>query len=603
MAEHTKKSDNRGFWSSLLRTKRDHEELPGLQIGSVFSQEDLLIAETAVVAGDVVAPRVIVHGLVHGHIGARELVIHKTGRIWGDVFAGAVHIEPGAQLYGWVTTLSETAVAQLLSQETDFYSLFPETEEIPSALLEESGLQNILVKLDTIPPDQRLNFLHEMQYAAGRALVAYAELKGQFETKLDELVRGVIREAEEQHDQLVKLQEEMATAQETIQARDETVAAQQAEIAEVQGVLEERMAEVEAMRLANEQQETRLSELQAQHEALNQQFTTLSGEKQSLTERLGNVESGLQASLQRAAEQEEALIHWQELADTNEEKVTALQQELDEKKQLLNEANQQLAQIQDQLGRLQEAHERLTAQHAEQQELAVSFEQQVHKLEERIRTSKPAADETIAALLSTKDNLTEAENRITELEGYLQRLETEARDYFDQLATLKSELDENKKQLTASQAALHDRTRALAQTQAELAEQREQVHKWKESIGHMTDLLYNAENRVKELQEALDSQQPGSEEHKKLLERLQQQQQQLAASDAEADHFQQEIQNQSKRLAEAQAALVESEIALNRSAELLAQKENELKQVKKAAVVRIQQLEQALAQSSAKPTA
>jgi cytoskeletal protein CcmA (bactofilin family)/chromosome segregation ATPase len=599
MAEHTKKSDNRGFWSSLLRTKRDHEELPGLQIGSVFSQEDLLIAETAVVAGDIVAPRVIVHGLVHGHIGARELVIHKTGRIWGDVFAGAVHIEPGAQLYGWVTTLAETAVAQLLNQETDFYSLFPETEEIPSALLEESGLQNILVKLDTIPPDQRLNYLHEMQSAAGQALVAYAELRGQFDAKLDKLVSGVIREAEEQHDQLVALQGEMAAAQETIQARDETIAAQETKIAEVQGILEERIAELEEIRLANTQQEAKLADLQTQHEDLNQQFTTLSGEKESLFERLSKVETALQGSLQRAAEQEEALIHWQELADTNEEKVAAFQQELDEKKQLLNEANQQLAQIQDQLDRLQEAHERLTAQHTEQQELAASFEQQVHKLEERIRTSKPAADETIAALLSTKDNLTEAENRIAELEGYLQRLETEAKDYFDQLATLKSELDENKKQLAASQAALHDRTRALAQTQAELAEQQEQVHKWKESIGRMTDLLYNAENRVKELQEALDSRQPGSEEHKKLLERLQQQQMQLEMSEAEVVHFQEEIQNQSKRLAEAQAALVESEIALGRSSESLAQKESELKQVKKAAVMRIQQLEQAMAQSSA----
>jgi chromosome segregation ATPase len=604
MADLTKKSDNRGFWGSLLRLKRESAEISGPHVGPIFSTEDLLIMETAAVAGDLVAPRVTVQGLVYGHIGAREVIVGETGQIWGDVYGAAVYIEPGAKVYGWLTTLSETSAAQLLNQENNLADLTPAINAIPPDVLEQSGLNALLESQDGLRPDERLNLLHELQAAAGAALTARAELEKQFEEKVHEQADAAINEAADLRESVAVLREHITSLQDAALARDDESAAQQTELTAVRDLLQERTVERDELRALNKQRQTELTKLQENYKTVRQQFATADDERKNLSERLSGIEIALQASLQRAAEQEEALVHWQELADSTERRATELEKDLAKSRQTNQESGQRLELLQSQRQKLQKAYDQAQAQLADWQSRAgkaeaqtSEYEAQITALREQLDTRPPASEEALAELTAIQEDLKKADGRVAELESYLQRLEVEAKDYFDQLIAYKTDLEESRKQLTSAQTALKERTEQLARAQAEMGERQDQVDKWKANVGRMTELLYDAEQRAKDLRQTLDGKEAREPEDKNLRELLQQRQVQLEASEAEAARYHQEMEAQSQRLAETQAALIEREVALSRAEGIAAQKESELNRLKKAAVTRIQKLEKELAQA------
>lgn len=71
--------------------------------GTVTSDHELLVGEGGVVEGEVAVGRLVVAGIVRGHVRVRErLVVHGSGKVFADVEAPSLVVEEGGVLQGKV---------------------------------------------------------------------------------------------------------------------------------------------------------------------------------------------------------------------------------------------------------------------------------------------------------------------------------------------------------------------------------------------------------------------------------------------------------------------------------------------------------------------
>ncbi len=71
--------------------------------GTVASEHELLVGEGGEVDGEVTVGRLAVAGTVRGTVRVTErLVIHRTGRVFAEVFAAALLVDEGGVLEGQV---------------------------------------------------------------------------------------------------------------------------------------------------------------------------------------------------------------------------------------------------------------------------------------------------------------------------------------------------------------------------------------------------------------------------------------------------------------------------------------------------------------------
>lgn len=91
----------------------------GKIVGDVYSDSLIVIGETAIVTGPVVARQVDVSGQVHGSITAEEqLELQPKCLVKGDINTGRLSIKPGATFIGKCTMgNSSTNSASLPSEE------------------------------------------------------------------------------------------------------------------------------------------------------------------------------------------------------------------------------------------------------------------------------------------------------------------------------------------------------------------------------------------------------------------------------------------------------------------------------------------------------
>ena len=95
-------------FSGELRGREDLV-LQGRVRGNILlAENDILIAESARVEGDIQVRDIIVRGEVTGNITASgRAVIEKTGRLSGDLAASVIAVEDGARFKGGVKILSK----------------------------------------------------------------------------------------------------------------------------------------------------------------------------------------------------------------------------------------------------------------------------------------------------------------------------------------------------------------------------------------------------------------------------------------------------------------------------------------------------------------
>ena len=70
-------------------------------IGSIVTNDVLVVGEAARIDADITCGTVVVHGEVNGNIKAKTAVeIHHTGKVRGDLETGSLVIDRGALFHG-----------------------------------------------------------------------------------------------------------------------------------------------------------------------------------------------------------------------------------------------------------------------------------------------------------------------------------------------------------------------------------------------------------------------------------------------------------------------------------------------------------------------
>jgi cytoskeletal protein CcmA (bactofilin family) len=72
-----------------------------------IKSKNLLVGESAVIKGEIVAEMVSVHGTVKGHIKSQTVILAKTAHVAGDILHVNLSIERGALLEGHCKRMDE----------------------------------------------------------------------------------------------------------------------------------------------------------------------------------------------------------------------------------------------------------------------------------------------------------------------------------------------------------------------------------------------------------------------------------------------------------------------------------------------------------------
>ena len=171
----------------------------------------------------------------------------------------------------------------------------------------------------------KLDALRQLQTETAVALAARAELEETFDQRLAEIAGEATNQLTLVREELKNARAELADWQQkaqdtsnTLQLRETQLDRQSKELALAQESLAQTNQDLEELREAYAQKEGAFKELTSAkigvdthlHEALNQVDT--------LTGRVHNIETALQASLVHSSDQEDALLRWQELAESTE---------------------------------------------------------------------------------------------------------------------------------------------------------------------------------------------------------------------------------------------------------------------------------------------
>lgn len=202
-----KKQDRklRKLANSILRRENEWLEIKGYKLGDIQTELDVYITKKAAVAGNVLAPRVIVAGIIYGFVVSREVIVESMGQIWGDVHSVALKVATGGKLHGWMSTLDEGTVDLLRSGELSTLDL-----EVLSQRTMPQEILDILPGDVTSPPDTReaeprLLIWRQLRAEAAMALLARSEIESTFERRLNELGNSPFTKSETEQELEVEL--------------------------------------------------------------------------------------------------------------------------------------------------------------------------------------------------------------------------------------------------------------------------------------------------------------------------------------------------------------------------------------------------------------
>ncbi len=183
--------------SSFLKRGRDWLEVSVYSVGDIRTEKNLYVSDKGCIVGQVSAPRIVISGIVLGHISGREVIVEPGGQIWGDVLAASMELGPGGKLHGWFSALDEGTIDLLRAGDldrgdlldpgpgtmrTDILARFPQAESVP--------LEDAAVK------EEKLGIWRQLGAEAALATVARAEIEAAFERRVNEAILDFETEAE-----------------------------------------------------------------------------------------------------------------------------------------------------------------------------------------------------------------------------------------------------------------------------------------------------------------------------------------------------------------------------------------------------------------------
>ncbi|MBK8988945.1 MAG: polymer-forming cytoskeletal protein [Chloroflexi bacterium] len=608
---------------SFLRRKQAWREISGYQVGNIHETQPVAIAATATVVGNVFAPQLIVAGLLSGTAVSPEVTVQAEGQIWGDIYATRLHVEQGGLIRGWVHTLDDAAYQLLNGRHSPIDPLPDDAKAAPNGLKPEHHRLRDNADLDA---------RRWLQMETAVALAARTELEETFDQRLAEIAGEATNQLTITREELKTTRAELTTWQQQaqdkssqLQQRDTQLERQGRELALAQETLAHTNQELEELREAYAAKEALLKELTLAKVGVDTHLHEALQHVDTLTGRVHNIETALQASLVHSSDQEDALQRWQELAETTEKRAAELEVEL-------ATVRQQLEQSKDLNNLLRDQRKQIEDEWVHAQIRLEELQKQLENETEASRTLLADSDETIRSLTSLnaqlKEELEPLQNRNAILMKQMEMAKTKFFKQEEDMAQLRRQYAELESAWTAAQDELErirqqptklfsseqlDDLKAQLTAVAEKADSYQEQMLWHQANLETSQAALKKSQQLAEQQAAQLAQQQqelerlwqqmqdqrGQEQGELRLtkENLRQKQMQLEASEADLQHHLQETAHQGQRLAEMQSLLIERELQWQQAQQTIAKQQQLIKQMKQVTVEKISSLEAALAQA------
>ncbi|MDT8305411.1 MAG: polymer-forming cytoskeletal protein [Anaerolineae bacterium] len=325
-------SEGDGFLKGLFNRRPRRLTIRGLHNGDIVETGPVVVARGAAVAGNIQAPEVVVSGLLHGAVVTRTVTVTPGGQIVGDIHATSVAVEAGGAIYGLVYSLEHDGYERLRNGAPPGELAMPEGDEYTAQVM-PAELQELRQRGGESP--EHVVLFQLVQDRLGEALMARAALEQTFAERIEEVAGDTarrLREVEEAHSRTqAQLEAETAGRAELatrLAAREEALATQRQELDGVRALLQQR---AEALHEAEHELAAlgeRAAQLDEQNLSLQRELAAALEPVDWLKGRVESLENALQASVQRGAEQEDAQLRWQELADESQRRVAELESQL-----------------------------------------------------------------------------------------------------------------------------------------------------------------------------------------------------------------------------------------------------------------------------------
>lgn len=546
------------FWQRQPRA----EEITGYRVGDVHSSIPVHITVESTLVGNVNAPRVIVSGLLTGHVVTQSLQITETGSVWGNVYTMACDINEGGRLQGWVTAVNEETYLRLHAS-----GIVPngKTEDITTNLPDEAP-PAVLASRDP----NYLIALQQLQADAATALAARTELEQDFDRRLSEVAGdATARIAQLQNDlnttakTLTTTKDEASQLTQLVSQQEAQLTRQSNELNATRDQLQERKEELTNTRQALAERNQKYDELAAIKTNLDAKLEAANQTIDELNERNHSIETALQASFQHSSEQEDSLIRWQELAEATEKKAAELEREL---------AN----------GRMQseEATNTIEMLRAQRRQTEIELEKALDELNElRHQPTKPISS-----------------GNIVELQMKLVDLEEKSQENYEQMLWYKASAEDTRHSLEQIRKELTQQSQLIGQYESELAAKQELITRWKNEVAKLRQIATNQHKKLQQYHTGLNQfKEKAGAEIGKLKEHALQAQLKSEATELDFNRLQTESRQQGERLAEMQMLLVERDLEIERAKELIQKQTDFIQNMKQVTNQRIQKLQQALA--------
>ena len=531
MAESESNPNRRRIFSLRKReTQIQEQQIRGHQSGNIRSDESVVIEEGAVVTGDVTAPQIRVAGLLHGTAVTYDLIVTDSGQIWGDVMAAQFQLEPGGTIQGWISSISPDAP-------------LPDEGKSPAvtARLPELPEDSAPASTNAQSPD---NLLRHLQNVAAEAQTDYATLKKEFNQRLEARASAAIEKSRAYTKELNSIKREFRKVEKELEKTKTALANHETTI-------NQQIKELTSAEITTDEQRQKLDDYKQSYEAAIQEQEALEKAKNNadmtvletmkevdaLSEQILTLETTLQTSIRRTAEQEDALLHWQELAEKNQERITKLEKEAET-------LNRQLEENALATGKLREKNSRL----------AFELQQALDEMDS-LRNQLPDAttDEMQFALADTHQ-------QIATLNGLLEESKQLAAETEEQNIWLKANLKTAQRSLEETRKNMTQHAELLEEIQAEKEGGEQTAGKWKTAVEEMAARLQEREKDFKSIE--IERTQQFEAEIAKHKEEIHHKQLQVEALEDEVEKNLTQMDEQGQRLAEIQATLIERELAI-----------------------------------------
>jgi chromosome segregation ATPase len=357
-------------------------------------------------------------------------------------------------------------------------------------------------------------------------------------------------------------QARLAEAQAELRARTEQVQALTGELESVHLVLADREVMLQSQQNMSEEQRGTIEMLQVANETLEAELRATQVKIERIEVEQNNSQAALTASIQHAAEQQDALLRWQEMAESAGECVSTLEEQVRHLQQALHDCNNQR----------EDLHQELEA-----------TSQALSEAQARLELLNRHED--------TVSQLAEARSRIVELEEVLEQ-DAEV------LARYKTSLANSQRALERMEQRLGEQVTALKITQSKLVARETTIARSRAVFERLAAALRLKEESKQRLQTQLNQRTVQAREERALwYKTLKRNEQQLALTETELDRFYQSYRVQGQRMAEIQATLLQREQELASAKAQMKQQTQLLHHLRRAADGRILDLETALNQA------